>query len=81
MGTGCDRYGAYRVSIDGDAVSDVVKTWAKYGVKCESYNCVLGDWFSKDNSYSIDGKKVSHNQAMLYVAKVLGKNVDTSKYA
>ena len=80
MGTGCDRIGAYRASIDGKAVNRVNNAWEKLGVTVYSYNSVLGDWFGHKNTYQIDGKPVSREDAIEYVAHKLGKSIDYNKY-
>lgn len=80
LGTGCDRYGAYRVSIDGDAVSDVVTHWAKYGVDLVPDDPLFGDPVGLPNAYYINDQRVSRVQAMEHVMQVMGKSVDINKY-
>ena len=75
IGTGCPRFGAYKAALDGEAISEVVNHWAKYGVRCYLNNPNSGNWVGKKNSYYIGGRKVSRLDAMKYVLDQIGKNI------
>lgn len=82
MGTGCDRYGEWKVSVNyGHCCDDIAKHWGQFGITVTMSNPVLGDWCGDPNIYYLNGKKISRNDAMRYVANALGKTVDVSKYA
>lgn len=82
MGTGCDRYGAWKVSVNYDHCwDDIAKHWGQFGITVTTSNPVMGDWCGHPNAYYLNGQRISRNDAIRYVADALGKTVDVGKYA
>ena len=81
MGTGCNRYGAWKVSVERSCCNDIAKHWQQFGITVDMDDPVMGDWCGHPNIYYLDGKEISRDDAMRHVAKALGKTVDVSKYA
>ncbi len=78
MGLAENRYGGFKAMLYWGEISSMVdKGWAKAGITCVSRPTSY-----LENRYYITetGKEVDQYQAMLYVGKKLGKQVDLTKY-
>ena len=75
----CDRYGATRISFNG-MFSDSIKTevenaWATVGIKARcDYD------YGTSNVYSLNGRKITQEQARQHAMKVVGKQMTESDW-
>ena len=74
----CDRYGAWRISVESHE-DEIKKAWAAVGVDAEIDG---GNYFilGKSNSYSINGKKVTRDEAYQHAMNVVGKQMSKSDW-
>ena len=81
MGTGCDRYGSWKISVNYDnCCDDVARHWNEFGITVATSHPTMGDWCGHPNVYYLNGSKVSRTDAILHVADALGRTVDPGKY-
>ena len=75
----CDRYGATRIAFDG-AFSSSIKTevenaWATVGIKARcDYD------YGTSNVYSLNGRKITQEQARQHAMNVVGKQMTESDW-
>lgn len=74
----CDRYGAWRISVESHE-DEIKKAWAAVGVDAEIDG---GNYFisGKSNSYSINGKKVTRDEAYQHAMRVTGHYMTKSEW-
>ena len=69
----CDRYGEFRIKIE-DHSTEIADAWKSVGVDASIYSGNLIH-SGRANSYKINGKEVSHYEAMQHAMNVVGKQL------
>ena len=77
----CDRYGATKILFNG-MFSDSIKTevenaWATVGIKAR---CDYDLYCATSNVYSLNGRKITQEQARQHAMKVVGKQMTESDW-
>ncbi len=74
----CDRYGAPRIRLE-DHDHEIREAWAAVGVEASinSGNLLLS---GSNNTYKINGVKVSRTQAMQHAMNVVGRQLNDSDW-
>ena len=75
----CDRYGATRIAFDAAFFSsiktEVENAWATVGIKARcDYD------YGTSNVYSLNGRKITQEQARQHAMKVVGKQMSESDW-
>lgn len=71
----CDRYGSWRVRFNK---KEVINAWKSVGVDCYANSSVFGE--SGINTYEINGKAVTQEQAWAHAEQVVGKHLEQSEW-
>lgn len=74
----CDRYGAARIRFE-DHDSEIADAWKSVGVDAtiHSGSLISSGWA---NTYKINGKEVSHYEAMQHAMNVVGKQLSREEW-
>ena len=69
----CDRYGQFNMFFGAGARADLIKSWNSLGIELE-------EDFYEENTYRLNGKKISREEAWAHAESVVGKHLTKEQW-
>ncbi len=69
----CDRYGGFTILCEGSAREDLKKSWNSLGIELEYSFCEY-------NTYRLNGKEISREEAWAHAESLVGKHLTKEQW-